>query len=1020
MSARLVLDIHGAGLPPTPLPEHGALVVGSDARRAQFVLAAPGVDPVHCAFVRAKDGRWAVKDLGSAGGTHLNGQRVAAAAIKPGDKVRLAGVELVVRDPEQKDLAPAVEQRKDEGRKPEHAVIELEEISLEEPPRATAGAAPAASAAATGAPKVRGFRLEKQIGKGGMGVVWLAVQENLDRKVALKLLASKHASDAKFVAQFQREARAAAALNHPNVVTVYDVGEDSGVHYLSMEYMERGTLEDRIAGGRALSSEEVLSILLDATAGLVYAEQRGIVHRDIKPANLMQNHVGQTKIADLGLATHAEDEEPPAGEKKVFGTPHFMSPEQIRGERLDARSDLWSLGATGYRLLSGRTPFEGRDTKEIVRAVLTSDPRPLRETAPSADARLVALVESLLQRDPAKRPTSAAQLLAKLDQLSSAPVARAAGASLPTQAQPSGESAPAARPSSSAGPLVALLLVAGSGATAWFTKDKWLPLLETASSGESTTDRDANDASKRSDGSQVAQSGQAAQAARSEQSAASGESSQGRQGEARSAARGPADKDDKDLQIFEQEAKIATLTLDGQKDLTPAQRRAKLQELATKYAGTTSAAEAQRKADELGAALDAASSAKAERATRIEAVVAKLRAACDFDSPTPQPARSLLAMRLVEGAAELKDDPDFVARRRDLELALLHKARDWGSAVLEEVGRLKDKGRFEVAEARLKQAVEVFELPTYGPDDSPAGYNDMQVVGRRLREQLVNWTAVKSQFVQRQSVEDRRVLARELGGARGLEEDLAAFDFAAAIARVEAAQSKLGSAASRAATDAIKAQFAAARDGLAFLGANHAAWKRRGVVDPRERKSANKESIGADAQGVLVEGAAGPDRIPWSAYGKTARDLHKLLNERLNRAFKPDEQIMLAAALRMAALNETLDMVGRALDPSKKANWTQQAQKDLLDAWRTAQDWEKTPGETAKEAEAAKLLGEALGHGNDGAWSSCVSTLERLVAQHADTLLVRILSDGRTLEELAPAGQPAPVAPPQQPTSGGK
>jgi hypothetical protein len=989
-----------------PLPEHGALVVGSDARRAQFVLAAPGVDPVHCAFVRAKDGRWAVKDLGSAGGTHLNGQRVAAAAVKHGDTVRVAGVELVLRDPDLRQADHPTANRKEEAKAPEPAAFELEEISLEEPPRA--------AAPASGAPKVRGFRLDKQLGKGGMGVVWLAVQENLDRKVALKLLASKHSSDAKFVAQFQREARAAAALNHPNVVTVYDVGEDSGVHFLSMEYMERGTLEDRIAGGRALSSEEVLSILLDATAGLVYAEQRGIVHRDIKPANLMQNHVGQTKIADLGLATHAEGEEPPAGEKKVFGTPHFMSPEQIRGERLDARSDLWSLGATAYRLLSGRTPFEGRDTKEIVRAVLTSEPRPLREAAPAADARLVALVESLLQRDPSRRPASAAQLLARLDQLSSAPAPRAAGAGLPEQARSTVAGAPAGRSSSSAGPLVALLLVAGTGAVAWFTKGKWLPLLGDGAGGQADARQAGDEGSARPRERQVAQSEQSAAESRAEQSATTGQPGARGPLEQRSARGESGDKDDKDLQIFEQEAKIATLTLDGQGDLTPAQRRAKLLELAAKYAGTTSATEAQRKADELGAALDAASAAKAERATRIDAVMAKLRAACDFDAPVPQPARSLLAMRLVEGAAELKDDPDFVARRRDLELALLHRARDWGSAVLEEVGRLKDKGQFEQAEARLKQAVEVFELPTYGPDDSPSGYNDMQVVGRRLREQLVNWTAVKSQFVQRQSVEDRRVLARELGGARGLEQDLAAFDFAAAIARVEAAQSKLSSSSSREATDAIKAQFAAARAGLALVGASHASWRRRGVVDPRERKPATKESIGADADGVLVEGTAGPDRIPWSAFGKTARDLHKLLNDRLNRALKPDEQALLAAALRMAALNETLDMAGRALDPAKKANWTEQSQKDLLEAWRTAQEWEKVPGETAKEAEAAKLLGQALKHGSDGAWSSCVAGLERLVSQHADTLLVRMLSDGRTLEDLGFAASPA------QPAPGGK
>ena len=403
MSGQWTLEIVGGSGPSMPLPEHGALVVGSDAKRASWVRTEAEVEGVHCAFARAKDGRWAIKDLGSAGGTYVNGAKVSTAAISDGDTVRVGTLELVVRV-----VAP-----------------------------------PASEPAMKATPRVRGFQLEKQV-----------------RKVALKILASKYAANPQFVAQFQREARAAAALNHPNVVTVYDVGEDAGVHYLSMEYMERGTLEDRVGNGRSLSPDETLSILLDATAGLVYAEQRGIVHRDIKPANLMQNHVGQTKIADLGLATHAQDEEPPTGEKKVFGTPHFMPPEQIRGERVDVRSDLYSLGATAFRLLSGRTPFEGKDTRDIVRQVLAVEPRSIREVAPQVDAGLATIVDRLLKKDPAQRYQSAQELLRALETLADGPAVPAAGAA-PTK-------------KSSSGALIAVLMLATTGGAAWYFKDDLL------------------------------------------------------------------------------------------------------------------------------------------------------------------------------------------------------------------------------------------------------------------------------------------------------------------------------------------------------------------------------------------------------------------------------------------------------------------------------------------------------------------------------------------------------------------
>ncbi len=232
--------------------------------------------------------------------------------------------------------------------------------------------------------------------------------------------------------RFEAEARAAAALNHPNVVTVYDVGEHAGVHYLSMEYMDRGTLEDRVQREGALPWKAVLEILRDAAGGLAYAESRGIVHRDLKPANLMQNHAGATKIADLGLATHIEAEEQQSAEKKVFGTAHFMAPEQARGEKVDHRSDLYALGATAYRLLTAHTPYEGATSRDILRAMLREDPRPIAALKADVPAPVIALVERLMRKDPALRFGSARELLLEIERLrnadGAAPAASASGA----------------------------------------------------------------------------------------------------------------------------------------------------------------------------------------------------------------------------------------------------------------------------------------------------------------------------------------------------------------------------------------------------------------------------------------------------------------------------------------------------------------------------------------------------------------------------------------------------------------
>ena len=271
---RLVLELVGGDRPPAELPRAGVLVIGSDPDRAGFLVDGQGVADVHCAIGRAKGGGWALKDLGSNYGTLVNGERARTVKLAAGDEIVVGSRRLRVVDPA---LSPPVE-------------------------------APRPRAAPSALDEVAGYRIEKALGRGGMGQVFLAVQESLQRKVALKVLSESLAADADFVRRFQAEARAAAALNHPNIVTVHDVWEEGGRHLLSMEYMDCGTLEARVAALGRLPWREALDVLSDAAKGLVYAELRGIVHRDIKPANLMLNEVGTTKISDLGLATHLEAE----------------------------------------------------------------------------------------------------------------------------------------------------------------------------------------------------------------------------------------------------------------------------------------------------------------------------------------------------------------------------------------------------------------------------------------------------------------------------------------------------------------------------------------------------------------------------------------------------------------------------------------------------------------------------------------------------------------------------------------
>ncbi len=257
-----------------------------------------------------------------------------------------------------------------------------------------------------------GFQLLQRLGRGGMGTVYRALQKSLNREVALKILAPELARDQKFIEQFLKEARAAGQLNHANIVQVYDVEEDAGLVFYAMEYMSGGSVEDKINKGGPLAIDQALVWLLDAARGLQYAELKKLIHRDIKPDNLMLTEHGSVKIADLGLAMASHEGH---GETGILGTPHFISPEQAKGEKLDTRSDLYSLGATFFRMLTGKTPFTGANPQEILRKQV-KDPPPLVKTLRGdAPDKVTAIVDRLLKKDPAQRYQTAGELIEAIE-----------------------------------------------------------------------------------------------------------------------------------------------------------------------------------------------------------------------------------------------------------------------------------------------------------------------------------------------------------------------------------------------------------------------------------------------------------------------------------------------------------------------------------------------------------------------------------------------------------------------------
>ncbi len=263
---------------------------------------------------------------------------------------------------------------------------------------------------------IPGYKVLAKLGAGAMATVFKARQLSLDRLVAIKILPRKFSNNSQFIERFYAEGRAAAQLNHPNIVQAYDVGQSGEFHYFVMEYVEGATVHDLIVANKRFNEQEALDIAIATAEALEHAHSRGLIHRDIKPKNIMIAGAGTVKVADLGLARAIGDKEAALAEAgKAYGTPYYISPEQIRGEvDIGPTADIYSLGATLYHMLTGNVPYNGKNPQEVMQKHLKAELVPPDHVNPKLNAGVSEVIERMMARHRKDRYKNCHELLIDL------------------------------------------------------------------------------------------------------------------------------------------------------------------------------------------------------------------------------------------------------------------------------------------------------------------------------------------------------------------------------------------------------------------------------------------------------------------------------------------------------------------------------------------------------------------------------------------------------------------------------
>jgi serine/threonine-protein kinase len=271
------------------------------------------------------------------------------------------------------------------------------------------------------------YRIQRKLGAGGMADVYLAEDQELGRRVAIKILNGRHANDDQFIERFRREAKNAAALNHPNIVSIYDRGEAEDTYYIAMEFLDGRTLKELVVSRGAAPINVAIEYARQILSALRFAHRHGIVHRDIKPHNVLVDAEGRVKVTDFGIARAGTSQMTETG--SIVGTAQYLSPEQARGGEVDPRSDLYSLGVVLYELLTGKTPFDGETPVEIAMKHLSNAPKPPSKLRPDVTPELDKVVLRALAKNPDDRYQSADEMEADLERVArGAPVSAATAA----------------------------------------------------------------------------------------------------------------------------------------------------------------------------------------------------------------------------------------------------------------------------------------------------------------------------------------------------------------------------------------------------------------------------------------------------------------------------------------------------------------------------------------------------------------------------------------------------------------